>query len=155
MARPALAYATVQTGHRDRWMLSDSQGETLMHGNTGIWIDHQDAFIVFAGTADTTATGAEVDKHIKFAGHGSSHEGSSQDHRERHLASQRGKFYDEVIDQVADAESILLLGPGEAKGELEKRLGAKGLGKRIVGVETTDKMTGHQIVAKVRQHYQK
>ena len=39
-------------------------------------------------------------------------------------------------------------------GELEK-LGAKGLGKRIVGVETVDRMTDHQIVAKVRQHYQK
>jgi hypothetical protein len=30
----------------------------------------------------------------------------------------------------------------------------KGLGDRIVGVETVDKMTDHQITAKVRQHYQ-
>ena len=126
-----------------------------MQGNSGIWIDHHDAFIVFAGADDTTATGAEVDKHIKFSSHGSPHEGTAEDHRERHLATERGKYYDEVIKQVGDAGSILLFGPGEAKGELEKRFAAKGLGQRIVGVETADKMTDHQIVAKTRQHYQK
>jgi len=59
-----------------------------------------------------------------------------------------------VISYIRDAESILLFGPGEAKGELEKRLSAQGLGKRIVGIETTDKMTDRQVVAKVRQHFQ-
>jgi len=46
-------------------------------------------------------------------------------------------------------------GPGEAKGELEKRLKKNALGKRIVGVETIDKMTDRQIAAKVRQYFQK
>jgi hypothetical protein len=59
-----------------------------------------------------------------------------------------------VISHLRGAEAILLLGPGEAKGELEKRLTSKGLGGRIVGVETVDKITDHQIVARVRQHYQ-
>jgi hypothetical protein len=49
----------------------------------------------------------------------------------------------------------LLFGPGEAKGELEKHLAAKGLGGRVVGFETVDKMTDRQIAAKVRQHFQK
>ena len=42
-----------------------------------------------------------------------------------------------------------------AKVELEKRLAKKGLGERIVGIETVDKMTDRQIAAKVRQHFQK
>ncbi|MDQ3027948.1 MAG: hypothetical protein M3R58_15785 [Pseudomonadota bacterium] len=126
-----------------------------MQGNAGIWIDHKEAFIVFAGATDAEAKDLSVDKHVKFSGHGSGHEGSNEDKQERQLENQRGKYYDEVITHVIDAESILLFGPGEAKGELEKRLGAKGLGKRIVGVETVDRMTDHQIVAKVRQHYQK
>jgi len=58
-----------------------------------------------------------------------------------------------VISYIRDAESILIFGPGEAKGELEKRLAAQGLGKRIVGIETTDKMTDGQIAAKVREHF--
>ena len=125
-----------------------------MQGNTGIWIDHKEAFIVFDGATEAEAKDAGVDKHVKFSGHGSPH-GSPEDKQDRHLEAERGKYYDEVITHVRDAESILLFGPGEAKGELEKRLGEKGLGKRIVGVETVDKMTDHQIVAKVRQHYQK
>ena len=40
------------------------------------------------------------------------------------------------------------MGPGEAKGELKARLERRGLGARIVGVETVDKMTDRQIAAK-------
>jgi stalled ribosome rescue protein Dom34 len=126
-----------------------------MSGNSGIWIDHQEAFIVF-----TNATAAEtieegVDKHVKFSGHGTGHEGSDEAKRQGHNEAQLGKFYDEVITHVSEAESILLFGPGEAKGELEKRLTAEGLGKRIVGVEPAERMSNGQIVAKVRKHYEK
>jgi hypothetical protein len=49
---------------------------------------------------------------------------------------------------------MLIFGPGEAKGELKKRLKKANLSGRVVGVETVDKMTDHQIAAKVRQHFQ-
>jgi len=52
-----------------------------------------------------------------------------------------------------DAESILIFGPGEAKGELKKRLKKDNLDGRIVGMETVDRMTDHQVAAKVRQHF--
>jgi hypothetical protein len=55
---------------------------------------------------------------------------------------------------IRDAESILIFGHGEAKGELKKRLERNKLGGRIVGVETMDKMTNNQIAAKVRQYFQ-
>jgi stalled ribosome rescue protein Dom34 len=122
-----------------------------MQAKSGIWIDHKEAFIVFATPDEVSG----VEKHVKFSGHTSSHEGAADDQRERHKNSELGKYYDEVISHVQESESILLFGPGEAKGELEKRLESKGLGKRVVGVETADKMTDHQIAAKVRQHYQK
>ena len=54
---------------------------------------------------------------------------------------------------IRDADSIWIFGPGEAKVELEKRLKQEDLGGRIVGVETVDKMTDHQIAAKVRDHF--
>ena len=54
---------------------------------------------------------------------------------------------------IRDAESILIFGPGEAKGELKKRLERGKLSGRIVGVETIDEMTDHQIAMKVRQYF--
>jgi stalled ribosome rescue protein Dom34 len=127
-----------------------------MKSQVGIWIDHKDAYLVFVseGAAEMQHTESGVGKHVRFAGHHASEDGSADDQRDRQFAVHLGKYYDEVISHLHDAESILLFGPGEAKGELKKRLEAKHLGNRIVGVETVDKMTDHQITAKVRQHYQ-
>lgn len=44
--------------------------------------------------------------------------------------------------------------PGEAKLQLKERLSrSKALSERLVGIETTDKLTDPQIVAKVKEHY--
>ena len=56
---------------------------------------------------------------------------------------------------IRDADSILLFGPGEAKGELKKRLEKDKLGARIEAVETEDAMTDRQIAAKVREYFHK
>jgi hypothetical protein len=64
-----------------------------------------------------------------------------------HLAN----YYDEVIVCIGDAETILIFGPGEAKVELKKRMERDKIGIRIVTMETADKMTEPQIVAKVKQ----
>ena len=121
----------------------------------GIWIDHRSAFVVSidkgAETAERVDSG--VEKRTGFS-RGSTSEGSlADDQRDRQFTVHLNNYYDKVISHVRDAESILLMGPGEAKGEFEKRLTSKGLGGRLVGVETVDKMTDHQIAARVRQHY--
>ena len=128
-----------------------------MKRQAGIWIDHRKAFVVFIveGAEKTERIESGMEKHVRFSGRSASEEGSADDQRDRQFAVHLDRYYDEVISHIRDAESILLFGPGEAKGELEKRLASKGLGGRIVGVETVDKMTDHQIAAKVRQHYQK
>jgi stalled ribosome rescue protein Dom34 len=96
-----------------------------------------------------------MEGHVRFSGGNRTEEGSADDQRDRQYTSHLNKYYDEVIACIREANSILLFGPGEAKGELEKRLAAKGLGGRVVGFETVDKMTDRQIAAKVRQHFQK
>jgi uncharacterized membrane protein YqiK len=45
------------------------------------------------------------------------------------------------------------LGPGEAKGELKKRLVRNKLHGRIVGIETIERMTDREIAAKVRRYF--
>jgi stalled ribosome rescue protein Dom34 len=128
-----------------------------MNGQAGIWIDHRDAFIVFVGEGaeETERIKSDVAKHVRFSGRSASEEGSADDQRDRQFAVHLGRYYDEVIAHVRDAESILLFGPGEAKREFEKCLASEGLRERIVGIETADKMTDHQIAAKVRQHFRK
>lgn len=64
-------------------------------------------------------------------------------------------FYDAVIKSIRHAESILIFGPGEAKGELKKRLERMNLGGRIIAMETAGRMTLRQISAKVRRYFTK
>jgi hypothetical protein len=58
-----------------------------------------------------------------------------------------------LISYLRPAKAILLFGPGEAKGELRKRLERNKLDVRITRCETSDKMTERQILQKVRRHY--
>jgi hypothetical protein len=61
-------------------------------------------------------------------------------------------FYDDVIRQCGEPDALLLFGPGEAKLQLKDRLGRSNA-ERIVAVESADKLTDPQIVAKVKEHY--
>jgi hypothetical protein len=123
----------------------------------GLWIDHRKAVIVNVSDEgeETKEIESGMEKHVRFSGGSRSEEGKADDQRDRQFTGHLNTYYDEVISYTRDAESILLFGPGEAKGEIEKRLANKGLGGRIVGVETVDKMTDRQIAAKVRQHFRK
>lgn len=132
-----------------------------MTTQTGLWIDHRKAVIVVVSDQGDTAKHIEsnVERNGTNAagrGPGGSHgtrESGAEDVRERHLAGQLREFYDDVIAQVRDSEAILIFGPGEAKGELKARLEHDGLGARIVGIETVDKMSDRQVAAKVREHF--
>jgi stalled ribosome rescue protein Dom34 len=128
-----------------------------MTTQVGLWIDHRKAVIVVV-SAEGDATShieSNVEKHVRYSGGGHSHEsrpGTAEDTQDRHFDGQLNKYYDAVIERIRDAEAILILGPGEAKGELRTRLEQGGLGARIVGVETADKMTERQVSAKVREY---
>jgi hypothetical protein len=124
----------------------------------GLWIDHRKAVIVTLSDEGeaTRLVESNVEKHVRYSGgaqSGGSHEsrpGTGEDTRERHFEGQLHQYYDEVIAHIRIADAILILGPGEAKGELKARLERDGLAHRIVGVETADKMTDRQIAAIVR-----
>lgn len=125
-----------------------------MSSKIGLWIDHRQAVIVIV-----TDEGEEVkritsnmEKDVRFSSR-TADMGSPEDVRDRQFENHLNKYYDDVIGSLRNTESILIFGPGEAKGELEKRLVGEGLKQRIVGVETVDKMTDGQIAAKVRQHF--
>jgi len=77
----------------------------------------------------------------------------ADDSRQRARTGELNTYYDEVILHIRDADSILIMGPGVAKHELQKRMEKNRLGAKVVGVETIDNLTEPQLVAKVRQHF--
>ena len=63
-------------------------------------------------------------------------------------------FYKEVIEKAGKAANIYIFGPGEAKLELKKEIEKiKGQHVRIAAVETSDRLTKNQIVAKVKSFF--
>jgi len=125
-----------------------------MKSEIGLWIDHRQAVIVVVTDTgeETKRIISNMEKHVRFSS-GSSEDGSQEDVRDRQFGNHLNSYYDEVIAVIRDADAIQIFGPGEAKGELEKRLEHEGLKGRIVDIETADKMTDRQIAAKVRQHF--
>ena len=132
-----------------------------MKKKVGLWIDHRNAVIVFlAGEEEEIQlVRSNVEKQIRRAagsrsgGPFESQAVQSDDRQQRGFTKHLSTYYNDVISCIRDAESILIFGPGEAKGELKKHLEREGLGGRIVGVETVDEMTDGQIAAKARQHF--
>jgi hypothetical protein len=132
-----------------------------MKRKVGLWIDHRKAVIVFlAGEEEEMKlVRSNVEKQIRRAG--ASRSGGpfesqlvpSNGRQQRKFTAHLNTYYNEVISCIRDAESILIFGPGKAKGELKERLEGEELSGRIVGVETVDEMTDHQIAAKVRQYF--
>lgn len=132
-----------------------------MKKEIGLWLDHREAIIVILaeGREEIKHIISSSGRHMRYSG--SSHsktpdglkEVTSEDQRDRKFDNILNKYYDEVIAAIRDAETIQIFGPGEAKGELEKRIQHEGLKAHILAVETMDKMTDRQISAKVRERF--
>jgi hypothetical protein len=131
-----------------------------MKATKGLWIDHRKAVIV--SVTDKGEEVKEIISHVekqlsRFEGVRSTTPYPAQlvpadDSQQRDLTGHLDKYYDEVISHLRDAQLILIFGPGEAKGELAKRIESSELSGRIAGIETVDKMTDRQIAAKVRTY---
>ena len=125
-----------------------------MKKEIGLWIDHRKAVIVIISDdgEEVKEITSRMEKHMRFAS-GNSEDGPSEDGRDRQFGNHLNSYYDTVIAEIQDGDSIQIFGPGEAKGELKKRLESKGSSERIVRVETADKMTDRQVAAKVQEHF--
>lgn len=127
----------------------------------GLWIDHRQAVIVTITDdgADTKVIKSNVEKHIRAAGDPNINGPfnprlvPADDKLEREFNEHIKIYYNKIIEGICNAESIFIFGPGETKKELKKQLEKNKLGALIDDTETTDKMTGNQILAKVCKHF--
>jgi len=116
--------------------------------NAVAWIDHDEAHIIHFNADES----AELTLHSK--------------HRKGHLHHKSGqvgagrapldhKFYEEASNALIGAEKILIVGPANAKTELEKhiKVHAPSLAARIVGVEAVDHPSDGQILKLARKYF--
>ncbi|MDP2875677.1 MAG: hypothetical protein Q8O00_05790 [Holophaga sp.] len=132
-----------------------------METMAGLWIDHRKAVIacVTAGGEEIMEIRSNVERQPGRVGGSRSLEAFesqmvvADDSQQRAFTGQLDKYYQRVIAGVLDAETVFIFGPGEAKGEFRKLLEQTKYKGQILPLETTDKLTNPQIVAKVREQF--
>jgi hypothetical protein len=137
------------------------QHHTSVRPFVGLWIDHRHAIIATLFNAGQEVV--EIESHAEPSlhhredavyTHYSSNQTPVDDARERHFKGQLQTYYDEIIAHIHQADALLLIGPGEAKLELLKRLTDQHLRDLVVHVENADKMTDKQVAYKVKAYFQ-
>lgn len=131
--------------------------------NVGLWVDHKKAVLasVRGRRVETHLTISHVEKQLRRTG-SSPLKGSfddfevpAGDSRKRAFLGHLNVYYDTVIAGLGNPDAILIMGPGEAKVELKKRLMKTPLGKRIADVQPADKMTDTQVALQAKKFFAK
>jgi len=132
-----------------------------MATKAGVWIDHKQAIVVLVTDAGMKLKKFEsvMEQRARPAGGSRSknkytpNDFVAEDRRERKLVGDRKQVYEDVLSCIRGADSLLILGPGEAKGEFSKHVQSKKLRGVTIELETTDKLTDRQLAAKVSGHF--
>ncbi len=124
----------------------------------GVWIDHHKAVVVLMKDGGEEIKQIDSNADMPFASAAGPDSNRPQGHiaenrQEHKYMNQLNTYYDEVLTCLRGADSLLILGPGEAKGEFEKRLKIKKFPAHVVELQTADKLTDGQIAAHVRQYF--
>lgn len=132
-----------------------------MSHKADIRIDHRKAVIVelMLEGERITIIESKVEKHLERGGDSplkgryEARQVPADDRRQQTYTGELTLYYDVVIAALPNHGSLLLFGPGEAKGELHKQVSKIKPEVRVSTIETADQMTDRQIIAKVRAHF--
>jgi len=125
----------------------------------GLWIDHEKATIVsLVGESHKVMhLESDVEGHFRLKGGSGSNTpwgiqgATSESKRELRYNKHLNIYFQHIINLLKDAKQIFIFGPGEAKFELKKRIEKNNMFlDKISDIDTTDKLTEPQIVAKVK-----
>lgn len=124
----------------------------------GVWIDHKQAILVTnPAEPELIRLLSNIEKRIRYSGASKSrdflapHDATTEDGRDRRFEERLKHYYDEVISYLRDADEVFIMGPGEARLELQKQMLEQGLQKVSITLQPADKMTDEQVVAAVRR----
>ncbi len=128
----------------------------------GIWIDREHATAVLVSDEENELQSFQAGTSEPFPQTSASrakHEFTRNDfvaenRLEQKHTNARIEMYDSILRYVAGADTLFIFGPGEAKKEFQNYISTSGNTKHDVVIETSDKMTSPQLVAKTREHFQ-
>lgn len=134
-----------------------------MKRQTGIWIDTSKAIIITLEAGNNEKIfeiESDVENRIYHDKEGDKgnfsgvHHGNNETKFENRKKEQMDFFIKEVLAYVKGADELFVFGPAEAKIRLEQKIhGEKLFTHKLKAVETADKMTLNEIVAKVKKFY--
>jgi hypothetical protein len=131
-----------------------------MTNRVGLWIDHKQAVIVSVSEKGESIKKIESGaKHLDYRGAPhpktaySAQYSQGENQLDQRFREHLNKYYDQVIASLRGADSVLIIGPGEARSELKARLAREKGSQRKIHVEPADRMTDRQIAARVRGYF--
>lgn len=131
-----------------------------MGKNVGIWLDHEKAYVIAVSNSDHSIEkiDSNIEARIRFIGESKSFSGrggnlfNPSKKRTKRKKHQMNQYISDLTNRVSNAENILIFGPAYAKTELKKVL-IRRKDKPSLHLETADKMSENQMVAKVKKHF--
>lgn len=128
-----------------------------MYTYYGIWIDHRQAFVLkankmaeitvqhFMSDVEAHNHGGETEEHLSVV--------NQHRHQERRNNEMKA-FSREIVKHLADADEILIFGPGTAKHDFKHELeDHKVLAEKLKGVESADQLTEAEMEEFVKKFF--
>jgi hypothetical protein len=125
-------------------------------GGVGVWIDHTQAiFVRLAGSAEPEVSSVRSEAQVGGRG-GPAAPGESKEQADSRQAKRRRQqlreFYARVIEAVASAPRIVVLGPGTAKLELRQQIEeSPEVARRLEQVRPCERVATRQLIERVRE----
>lgn len=122
----------------------------MSHLHAVVWLDHQNARVIDFSVDDVHKS--TIEQH---GGHRQVHHRAGTVGAGHAAGSHR--FFDDVVAAIGDAKEVLIVGPGQAKGELQRYLGERHaqLARRVIAVETLDHPGDGELLAYARRFFRK
>jgi len=130
----------------------------------GLWVDHEKAIIVslIDGSHKVTHVESDIEGRFRLKGGSRSNtpygiqSATSESKRDFRYSKHLNIYFQHIIDLLKEAKQIYIFGPGEAKFELKKKIEKNNVFlDKISDIETTDKLTEPQIIAKAKKYFDK
>jgi stalled ribosome rescue protein Dom34 len=120
----------------------------MSHYHAVVWIDHKEAHVMHISPEDVEKSIVHPSKPHQHLHH---HAGTLGPGR----APEDQAYYHRVVEALAGAQEILVVGPAQAKLALIKHMHAHdpAVAAQVVGVETVDHPTDGQVVAYARKYF--
>lgn len=131
--------------------------------NTGIWIDGTKAVIVKLPHDTVTEITANIDNKVHHENEsdkgtylGGGHHNNNEKKFEERKNHQVSDYFKNVLSEVKDSKNIYIFGPAETKTHLKSYIEKdKSIDLNLNAIESAEKMTNNQIVAAVKNHFDK